>query len=585
MRLIIPYVDDRRSPDLPIIGLAEFLGIDRRNVSLDGDFPGQPAFDDCLVIHSSVIEGYCDSRSISAHDFSALTSGYARLLVYGLRSCEFDSTLVEAISGGRLQSVQAVKSGCAYACSPHSSVFCGPFAGIAFGRVNATNDHVMVLGAASAGVEAVITIDERPFVAITKEKRTTAIFIASEELANLDLAVDETPLAEYFSRFVPWAMALRYFGGESCWHPGDSHAAVVIDDPLLRKDYGFLNFESLLAMTERRNFHAAIAFIPHNFRRSVSGVVQLFLENPGRLSICYHGNDHTGAEFASTNGDFLNVLLQNARTRMELHRKQTGLACDPVMVFPQGRFSVPAMGALRVHNFHAAVNTTPHPVHDGTPLTLRELAQPAVLRYNRFPLFLRKPVNKIQREDIAFNVFFGRPVLIVEHHQDFKDTEPILELVDEINRIAPEIRWSSLANVTTRSMLCRTAPDQGREIRAYAGTVNIDANIVPEGRCLLDWRGLVDPANFAGVLTNGGASTFECVGDSVRMTAEIPAGSSAIFSLAGSPSHIDSRGLDLRWKTKAYLRRRLSEFRDNHLYRSPRILQVARAIQHRVSGA
>jgi hypothetical protein len=585
VRLIIPYVDDRRSPDLPIVELAEFLGIDSRNVSLDADFPGVPAFDDCLVINSSVIEGYCDSRCISACDFSALTTDYAQLLVYGLRNCEFDSALVGALSGGRLHSIEAVTSGCAYAFTPQSSAFSGPFAGITFGRVDAANDHVMVLDAASAGIEAVITIDERPFAAIAKEKRTTVIFIASEELADLDLMVDETPLTEYFSRFVPWVMALRYFGGENCWHARQSHAAVVIDDPLLRRDYGFLNFEALLAMTEKRNFHAAIAFIPHNFRRSVSGVVQLFLENPGRLSICFHGNDHTGAEFASTDRDFLNVLLQNAKTRMELHRKQTGLACDPVMVFPQGRFSVAAMGALRAHNFHAAVNTMPHPVQDDSPLTLRELAQPAVLRYNRFPLFLRKPVNKIQREDIAFNVFFGRPVLIVEHHQDFKDTEPILGLVDEINRIAPEIRWSSLATATTRSMLCRATPNQGWEIRVFAGTVNIDANTLPEGRCLLEWRGLVDPASFAGVLANGGASAFECVGDSVRVTAEIPAGSSAIFSLAGSPSHTNSRRLDLRWKTKAYLRRRLSEFRDNHLYRSPRILQMARAIQHRISGA
>jgi hypothetical protein len=41
----------------------------------------------------------------------------------------------------------------------------------------------------------------------------------------------------------------------------------------------------------------------------------------------------------------------------------------------------------------------------------------------------------------------------------------------------------------------------------------------------------------------------------------------------------------MRWKTKAFLRRRLSEFRDNYLYKHRRMLQAARAVQHRFSRA
>src|SRR5208283_5022134 len=99
---------------------------------------------------------------------------------------------------------------------------------------------------------------------------------------------------------------------------------------------------------------------------------------------------------------FLNFSLGEAEDRMALHEKATGLACDNVMVFPQGNFSVEAMRVLQSHNFCGAVNTTPHPVGQPVRLTIGELAQPAVLRYGGFPLFLRKPARQTESQDIAF---------------------------------------------------------------------------------------------------------------------------------------------------------------------------------------
>jgi hypothetical protein len=338
-------------------------------------------------------------------------------------------------------------------------------------------------------------------------------------------------------------------------------------------------------MTEKHNFHAAIGFIPHNFRRNSRRVVRLFLENPGRLSICFHGNDHTQGEFASPDSRLLNLLLWVATKRMALHQKRTGLACDPVMVFPQGKFSAEAMRALRSHNFYAAVNTVPHPAHDPVSLTLRELAQPAVLRYGGFPLFLRRPVDKIRTEDIAFNVFFGRPVLIVEHHQDFEHEEKLIALVEQINSTVPEMQWSSLATVTRQSMLRRRATDGRQEIRAYAGTITIAADADAERVCSIEWGGWFDSEMFAGVVTAGRPCKFERTGDSIRVRTELPVGQSMKLSLVHAASHPSSRTLDMRWKTKAFLRRRLSEFRDNYLYKHRKMLQAARAVQHRFSRA
>ena len=589
MRLIVPYVGDMQSTVSRIAQLAEFLGIRCESRALTravaaGD-TGAIHAGDCLCIHPDVVQAWCAYTGRPVADVSTLVEGYSQLLVYGLRAGAFDCALVKALSAGRLQSIEPVNGGSPYSCSKDAREFCGSFAGLTFGRADSTNDHVFASAAAACPIEPQILINDKPFVVLIRERGMTAVFVAGEELADLDMAAGDTPLTEYFSRFVPYAMALRYFAGDACWRPIQPLAAVVIDDPLLRTEYGFLNFRSLLSMTEMHNFHAAIGFIPHNFRRNSRRVVRLFLENPGRLSICFHGNDHTQGEFASRDSRLLNLLLWVATKRMALHQKRTGLACDPVMVFPQGKFSTEAMRALRSHNFYAAVNTVPHPVHDPASLTLRELAQPAVLRYGGFPLFLRRPVDKIRTEDIAFNVFFGRPVLIVEHHQDFEHEEKLIALVEQINSTVPEMQWSSLATVTRQSMLRRRAPDGRQEIRAYAGTVMIAGDADTERSCSIEWGGSFDSEMLTGVAAAGRPCKFERTGDSIRVRTELPAGQSMTLSLVHAASHPSSRTLDMRWKAKAFVRRRLSEFRDNYLYKHRKMLQAARAVQHRFSRA
>ena len=158
--------------------------------------------------------------------------------------------------------------------------------------------------------------------------------------------------------------------------------------------------------------------------------------------MCFHGNDHTGGEFAATDSVLIDSMLQIAEERMQVHTQSSGINCDRVMVFPQGSFSIEAMDALKSHNFIAALNTVQHPRRQEVRLTLREVAQPAVLAYSGFPLFLRKNSLKTQAADIAFKLFFGIPILIVEHHDVFKDPQSLIDAVNRINAAAPGIHWS-----------------------------------------------------------------------------------------------------------------------------------------------
>ena len=91
-----------------------------------------------------------------------------------------------------------------------------------------------------------------------------------------------------------WAFA------DSCWQAAEANACIVIDDPLLRPQHGFVNFEELLTLMRRHPFSTNVAFIPWNWRRNRPETEQLFRDNPDHYSISIHGFDHTHEEFGET---------------------------------------------------------------------------------------------------------------------------------------------------------------------------------------------------------------------------------------------------------------------------------------------
>jgi hypothetical protein len=590
VKLVVPYIGELRDLDARMVRLAEFLGIPCEilalaNVAEHAEFLEKTVPDQCscFVVNPQVMKEWVGLDCVPADLVAFLLSRFPHLLVHGLRVDTFDTEMVAALSLGRLKSVDAIDGERpAYVIAKDSKHVCEAFSGLSFGPVNPVNDHVFCTSGSDPAVQQLISIGGRPFMAAVRLEGTEIIFVASEDVADLNAEVGDASLTEYFSRLLPHAMALRYAAGDECWRPCKAHASIIIDDPLLRKSYGFLNFESLLRLADQHKFHTTIAFIPHNFRRNSSRITRMFQENAARLSICFHGNDHTEAEFASTDLALLNTLLRVAEDRMNLHHQMTGLPCDRVMVFPQGNFSIEAMKVLKSHNFYAAVNTVLHPAEQPVRLTIGELAQPAVLRYGGFPLFIRKPIRKTQSHDIAFNLFFGRPVLIVEHHEIFQRPESLGEIAARINSMAAEVHWSNLATVVGNSILTRRAPDDTHHVRAYSGTVRISNDSGSIRRYSIEWGDSCEGASIEPVPTDGTPCCgFEIDDAGLRLSVELAPGSSQTFSLVHRNLHATVKNLGLRWKAQAFLRRRLSEVRDNYLSKNQHLLTTAKALQRR----
>jgi hypothetical protein len=590
MRLVVPHMGEIEATDARLIRLAEFLGITCEPLLLEKRDEhharhmeevsrGQAS---CFVVNPRVIKEWTGG-SLPRDLTSCLTSCFPFLLVHGLTTDSFSQSLTRALSGNRLQTIQAVAdSNGVYEIASNTRKVCGPFSGISFGPVNPLNDHVLSVTANKAALLTPISIGGNPFMVITKQDKAEMIFLASADTLDVNSAIADKPLSEYFSRFVPHAMALRYVFGEQCWHPNEHCASFTIDDPLLRAKYGYLDFGTLLNLMKDNNFSTTIAFIPHNYRRNSERTVRLFHQNTERLSICFHGNDHTAEEFASTDISLLNTMIEIAEARMGTHAKATGLRCNKVMVFPQDNYSLEAMRALKSRNFFAAVSGTSHPLGRRADFAFGELAQPAILRYGGFPLFLRKYIGRFNREDIAYDLFFGKPALIYEHHGVFRRAETLVEAVRLINSIAPDIKWCDLATAVTNSSLRRRTLDGVCHIRAYSGTIHISNEWDTPQRFVVEWNHSEGCPSVEHVLEGVVDRSFEINGSSVHLSVELPPRCSQTLSLVFRNDYPSLGGLGFQWSAKAFVRRRLSEVRDNYISKNQLVMAVAQSVKRRL---
>ena len=91
-------------------------------------------------------------------------------------------------------------------------------------------------------------------------------------------------------------------------------------------------------------------------------------------------------------------------------------------------------------------------------MRVRNLLTPAVTCYSGFPLFIRHYPNCIA--DFALDLFFGKPALIVEHHDYFRSGyKKIQEFAAQINRLSEGISLCGLEEIVRNVCLHRRRDD------------------------------------------------------------------------------------------------------------------------------
>ncbi len=295
------------------------------------------------------------------------------------------------------------------------------------------------------------------------------LFVASG-LAGENEAGDERGV---FTEIAPIMMFLRHAAGDRAWHMPGSYANLTIDDPWLACRYGNLNYRGLLNESIKHNFHVTVAFIPWNFDRSDHEVAKLFRENPDRLSISIHGNNHDHQEF----GDYAHhplahqsASVNQAAARMEEFRRRTGVAFDRVMIFPHSIAPERTVHTLKAANYWATINSENVPLHSMAPRDQLFPLRTATLAFDNLLCVKRYSIEApISRTRLAVNMFLGNPILLYGHQQFFASgIGAFNDLADSVNRIAPATEWRSLGYIVRHLYLMRNLGDRVTEVWAFS---------------------------------------------------------------------------------------------------------------------
>jgi hypothetical protein len=575
--------------DLHLASLTEFLGISYRTVCVgEGDTFGKllscPQSSTCIMASARSLAAIFRDDAIPPDVVARIFERIPFVLVYGITSDEPETYAVRHLTDGLVSSVVSFdRSDHLYQVSPTEQEITNEFSGLAFGPIHHNIDCGLVLDRHQPGFSNFVSINNLPFFASLKRPNSCLFLLACREIADLESQTDGSLAAhEYFSRIAPLLMFLRHAFRDQAWHNPKRYANFIIDDPLLRNSYGFLNYNRLLAEMDACEFTSTIAFIPWNYRRTSASIARLIKARSDRFSVCIHGCDHTAGEFACTDVEQLNTQLRLAAHRMRAHEQNTGVPYAKVMVFPQGKFSTASFGPLKGHNYLAAVNSSlvPDDLGEAHGLTLADLLAPAVSKYKNFPLFMRRYPRKVV--DFAFDLFLGKPALIVEHHNYFHEGyDAIRKFISQINSLSKKLQWTNLTELISNTYLQRRVSQD-----------TIECQILTNHQILHNqefaWKQYIvlkredDEVPIKAVSVGGRRYPFVVEGNYLRLRVDVAPNSAVEVSIDYNNMYQYSREVkSLRRNVKVYLRRHLSELRDNYLCRHDGLLALVYRMKNR----
>src|SRR6476646_9137 len=574
--------------DVCLKRLIEFFGLSCRTVdasTFDGELQRAADHDLCILTSATTIDRWCHNHPDRAAALDGLRQKASFLFLYGFAPGKSLAYIAGRLSDGAIEDVRALTgANLSYHVGSSEPGITREFSGLSFSRTRNDTDSWFAFTANANGTIPLVTIDDMPFWVVIEKNFCKTFLLACGAVADIREQVNGIDVGTYFSRLLPAAMFLRAAFKGLCWHSRHGFANFIIDDPPLKRSYGYLNYRNLLAQMDRCEFASTIAFIPWNYKRTDNRVAQLFRERMDRLSLCVHGCDHTTAEFSSTALAVLNSKVQLASARMNSLERLDGLSYSKTMVFPQGRFSTGALTALKANNYLAAVNSSPSPAYSGAygSLTVADFLSPAVTRHGGFPVFVRRYPAGL--EQFAFDLFFGKPLLAVEHHAYFKDGGARLaEFVIRINSFKT-LQWTGLHDIMETSYLEREISNESTACRLYTNHHVIE-NHAERDRTFIVTKFETGDVPIQHVLVNGLTTRFMIIDNVLEFATRIPALSSTVVQVVyrNSLSHAElERGFASR--SHVWAHRMLSEFRDNVLCRSGFLLAGAQALRRGFSG-
>jgi hypothetical protein len=563
--------------------IVDFFGIESRLVDARGLATVDPSTVSDGAPYSVLVAAVHLAPVVGAGRLPPVLRHAESVFVFGFDRSEASRGLLRALSN-RPAADCAVRpvTGRRLVVTPKRPDICGALSGLTV-QLNATGDaHAFDSVRGGDDFSSLIADDAGDLFFACRRDGVPLLVAAAGPVLDIDAAAPPTffDVRDCFGSVVPLVSFLRHAFAAAFGAPEFRGATLIVDDPSLKRRYGFLDFEGVLAAMHRHDFSTTIAFIPWNWWRTRPGTAALFRSHPERYSLVIHGCDHTAHEFGTRSAALLHRKIGLALERAERHRRKTGLRVSPIMVFPQGVFSAEAADALQRSRFMAAVNTEVHPSDgdDNLRTELRELWRPAITKYSGFPIFTRRYIEH-GIENVAFDSLLGKPCLLVAHHEVFKDgASNLIGFVDRVNaQIQPA--WSSLENVIRRSHLVHQTADGRQHIELFANEMILHRRRETPATIVVT---KMPTAALSRVTCDGQEIPWERQGGRVRFRIDVPPADALIRVQHDEPEAVDLAADGLRYRTRVLARRYLSEVRDDYVSRHPYLNDYAHRLKRLV---
>jgi len=283
---------------------------------------------------------------------------------------------------------------------------------------------------------------------------------------GLPKLTDDQYLCEYlqpgrFLRLLPLFHFLRDVTKDIAWTFPPLRACFMFDDPNLHSSsYGYINYRDLVQHATNHNYHVSLATVPIDAWRVHSKTACLVRQNPSRISLLIHGNNHTYKEmvFPGPNGYQLGLLAQALR-RIERFEKNSGLEVSRVMSAPHSACTEEMMHFMLLLGYEAAClpwdslfRFNPH--HRWSPTTGLDMVDfqggglPIIQRVRLRPDW--NPQLRLYPDrttGIILSGFLSQPIIPIGHHQDAAGgMELLAQVADTINRLG-NVMWTDMKGI------------------------------------------------------------------------------------------------------------------------------------------
>ena len=169
------------------------------------------------------------------------------MFVYGFAPAEGESPELKWLSGGEISTVTAISAESKQFTIAADVKFGGfPVSGRSY-SVESVPTAVFSAVVPGPSIESYISVNGHPhFVCLTRGH--SALFLLAEpELVDIDQVLSpELSLRRWYAQLIAMTIFLRSAFGDWCWTAPVTGATLVVDDPYLKRRYGFLRYETLV---------------------------------------------------------------------------------------------------------------------------------------------------------------------------------------------------------------------------------------------------------------------------------------------------------------------------------------------------